>query len=166
MPQDVAGLPVLGWKERASLPEWHISRLRVKLDTGARTSAIHVSRMETVGEHDQDGQTLPILELTIPLSRVRTDRVARIVAAITGYKSVRDTSAQAELRPVVRTRIVVGPLDREIDITITDRTGMLYRMILGREALGGHALVDPEHAYRVSTPTPSAPDAQAGRGNT
>lgn len=145
------------------MPEWHISHLRVKLDTGARTSAIHVASMETVGEHDQDGVTLPILQLAIPLSRVRTDRVARVVAAITGYKSVRDTSAQAELRPVVRTRLVLGPLDREIDVTITDRTGMLYRMILGRQALGGYALVDPEHAYRVSTPTPSTRDTQAGR---
>lgn len=166
MPPDAADLPVLGWKERASLPEWHISRLRVKLDTGARTSAIHVASMEAAGEHEQDGDTLPILELTIPLSRVRTERVARVIAPVTGYKSVRDTSAQAERRPVVRTRITVGPLDREIDVTITDRSGMLYRMILGREALAGHALVDPEHAYRVSTPTPSTPDPQPERGST
>lgn len=162
MPDDHAGLPVLGWKERASLPQWHISRLRVKLDTGARTSAIHVSAMETVGEHEQGGDTLPVLELTVPLSRVRTDRVARVVAPVTGYKSVRDTGGEAEHRPVVRTRVVIGPLDREIDVTITDRSGMLYRMILGRQALAGHALVDPQQVYRASPPTPPPPDGHGG----
>lgn len=161
MVDDQAGLPVLGWKERASLPQWQISRLRVKLDTGARTSAIHVSALQTVGEHEQDGRILPVLDLTIPLSRVRADRVARVVAPITGYKSVRDTGAKAERRPVVRTRVVIGPIDREIDVTITDRSGMLYRMILGRQALAGHALVDPQHAYRVSPPRP-APDGHTG----
>lgn len=162
MVDDPAGLPVLGWKERASLPQWRISRLRVKLDTGARTSAIHVSALQTVGEHEHDGHILPVLELAIPLSRVRTDRVARVVAPITGYKSVRDTGAKAERRPVVRTRVVIGPIDREIDVTITDRSGMLYRMILGRQALAGHALVDPQRAYRVSPPTPASPGAHTG----
>jgi ribosomal protein S6--L-glutamate ligase len=64
-----------------------------------------------------------------------------------GYKNVRDTSAKAERRPVVRTRLVCGPLDREIDVTVTDRSGMIFRMILGRQALAGQVLVDAGRGY-------------------
>jgi hypothetical protein len=140
-------LPVLGWKEDAALPEWGIDRLRVKLDTGAKTSAIHVSSHEIVGEHERDDTALPVLRLTIPLSRIRPDRKVVVDAPVIGYKSVRDTSATPELRPVVMTRLICGPLDHEIAVTVTDRTGMIFRMILGRQALEGRALVDPGIGY-------------------
>lgn len=140
-------LPVLGWKEDAALPEWGIPRLRVKLDTGAKTSAIHVRSSEVIGEHHREGRALPVLRLIIPLSRLHQDRIATVEAPVIGYKNVRDTSATAENRPVVRTRLVCGPIDREIDVTVTDRTGMIFRMILGRQALAGHALVDPALGY-------------------
>lgn len=140
-------LPVLGWKEDAALPDWGVTRLRVKLDTGAKTSAIHVNAMEAVGEHVVDGRTLPVVRLEIPLSRLRPDRLVHVEAPVVAYRSVRDTSATAELRPVVRTRLVCGPLDREIEVTVTDRTGMIFRMILGRQALAGHAVVDPARGY-------------------
>ena len=141
------GLPVLGWKEDAALPEWGIRRLRVKLDTGARTSALHVAAMTTVGEHRIDGEVLPVVTLVVPLSRVSSHRFAEVTAPVIGYKSVRDTSAVAERRPVVRTRLVCGPIDAEIDVTVTDRTGMIFRMILGREALIGRAVVDAGRGY-------------------
>jgi hypothetical protein len=138
---------VLGWKEDAALPDWGITRLRVKLDTGAKTSAIHVNAIETIGEHVLDGETLPVVRLEIPLSRKDPGKVVRVEAPVVGYKSVRDTSATAELRPVVRTRLVCGPLDHDIDVTVTDRTGMIFRMILGRQALIGRAVVDPAKGY-------------------
>lgn len=142
-------LPILGWKEEAALPDWGITRLRVKLDTGAKTSAIHVSAMEVVDHHQHDGQRLPVLDLVIPLSRVHPDRVARTRAKVIGYKSVRDTGAVLERRPVVRTRLVCGPVDTDIDVTVTDRTGMIFRMILGRQAIAGNAVVDPALGYTV-----------------
>lgn len=140
-------LPVLGWKEEASLPEWGIDRLRVKLDTGAKTSAIHVSAMDVIGHHQIAGVRLPILDLVIPLSRVNPQRVARTRAKVIGYKSVRDTGAVLERRPVVRTRLICGPVDTDIDVTVTDRSGMIFRMILGRQALAGNAVVDSEQGY-------------------
>lgn len=139
--------PVLGWKEDAALPEWDITRLRVKLDTGAKTSAIH-AESRVVGEHELDGATLPVLRLRIPLSRLRSDRFVEAEAPVVGWKSVRDTGAKAELRPVVRTRLVCGPIDRDIDVTVTDRSGMIFRMILGRQALEG-VLVDPSRSYTL-----------------
>lgn len=140
-------LPVLGWKEDAALPDWGVDRLRVKLDTGAKTSAIHVNTIQEVGEHREHGQTLPLARLEIPLSRLNPDRVVVVETPIIGYRSVRDTGAKAELRPVVRTRLRCGPLDHDIEVTVTDRTGMIFRMILGRQALDGHAVVDPSQGY-------------------
>jgi hypothetical protein len=140
-------LPVLGWKEEAALPEWGIEGLRVKLDTGARTSALHVTDFKVVGHHDHEGEPLPVARFTVPLSRIDPDRTISVTTPVVAYKSVRDTRARAELRPVVRTRVVVGPLDRVVDITVTDRAGMIFRMILGRQALAGHALVDPNAGY-------------------
>ena len=141
------GLPVLGWKEDASLPDWGIRHLRVKLDTGAKTSALHASSVTAVGKHTLDGQVLPVLGLVIPLSRVNARRFVEVKAPVVGYKSVRDTSAVAERRPVIRTRLVCGGIDAQIDVTVTDRTGMIFRMILGREALTGRAVVDPSRGY-------------------
>lgn len=145
---------ILGWKERAALPDWDITRLRVKLDTGAKTSAVHASAIEQVGEHELDGVRLPVVRLLIPLSRTDAARGVAVTAPVVGYKSVRDTRAKAELRPVVRTRLVCGPLDREIDVTLTDRSGMIFRMILGRQALDD-VLVDPTRAYLLDAVPPS-----------
>lgn len=149
---------MLGWKERAALPDWDITRLRVKLDTGAKTSAIH-ARSEVVGEHELDGMTLPVLRLVIPLARSHSERFVEATAPVVAYKTVRDTGARAQVRPVVRTRLVCGPIDRDIDVTVTDRSGMIFRMILGRQALEG-VLVDPSRAYTLSAPpAPPAPPA-------
>ena len=140
-------LPTLGWKEEASLPEWGINGLRVKLDTGARTSALHVLRFRVVGHHEHDGEPMPVARLTVPLSRDDSDQTVTVTTPVIGYKSVRDTRARSELRPIVRTRLVCGPLDVDIDISVTDRAGMIFRMILGRKALAGRVVVDPARGY-------------------
>jgi hypothetical protein len=143
-------LPVIGWKEQASLPELGIPRLRVKLDTGARSSALHVEDLEVVGTHERDGEELPVLAFTVlhgPRSHPRSNRLEVPAHAM---RRVRDTRARPELRPVIRTRVVVGPLDVVTDVTVTDRTGMNFLMLLGRRALAGRCTVDPGRGYVVS----------------
>jgi hypothetical protein len=114
------GLPVLGWKEHVELPEWGL-RLRGKLDTGARSSALHVTSLEEVGVHDAAGHVLPVVRFDVVLGRRDAPRHHEIEAPVVGHKVVRDTGARAERRPVVRTRIVCGPVDTTADITLTDR---------------------------------------------
>lgn len=146
-------LPVLGWKEQVALPDWGIARLRAKLDTGARSSALHVEDVAEIGTHEQDGQTLPVLRFHILVgSRDDPDR-REIDAPAHGFKVVRDTGAKAERRPVVRTRLVCGPLDLTTDVTITDRSGMNFRMLIGRLTMEGRCLVDPANGY-LHTPAP------------
>jgi hypothetical protein len=142
-------LPVLGWKEHVELPDWGL-RLRGKLDTGARSSALHVTSLEEVGVHDAEGHLMPVVRFDVVLGRRDAPRHHEIEAPVVGHKVVRDTGARAERRPVVRTRVVCGPLDTHADITLTDRSGMIFRMLLGRLTLEGHCLVDPAHGYLVN----------------
>jgi hypothetical protein len=146
---EVARLPVLGWREQVVLPEWDL-QLRAKLDTGARSSALHVTELEERGTtvDPMSGRTVPLVRFDVVLGTKDRPEHHEVAAPVIGHKVVKDTGARAERRPVVRTRILVGPLDVMGNITLTDRTGMNFRMLLGRTTLQGHCLVDPEHSYR------------------
>jgi hypothetical protein len=148
-----SALPVLGWKEHVSLPEWGLE-LRAKLDTGARSSALHVTELTELGEHRDPvtGMPLPVVRFDVVLGSRRAPEHHEVEAPIVGHRRVRDTGARAEERPVVRTRIVCGPLDVTADITLTDRTGMNFRMLLGRLTLEHRCLVDPARGYVLTDP--------------
>jgi hypothetical protein len=144
------GLPVLGWKEHVSLPQWGLE-LRAKLDTGARSSALHVADLRETGEQvDEDGVSRRHVTFDVVLGTKRAPEHHLVDAIVIGHRRVRDTGARAEHRPVVRTRIVCGPIDTVADVTLTDRSGMNFRMLLGRLTLEGRCLVDPAHGYLVT----------------
>jgi hypothetical protein len=145
-------LPVLGWKEQVHLPDWGLE-LRGKLDTGARSSALHVTELEELGDRldPHSGLHLPIVRFDVVLGTRAAPRHHEVEAPIVAHRRVRDTGARAELRPVVRTRIVCGPIDTVADISLTDRSGMNFRMLLGRLTLEGRCLVDPAHGYLATT---------------
>jgi hypothetical protein len=134
--------PVLGWKERVRLPEWGFD-LRAKLDTGARTSALHVRDIEVFDDPDRDAR----VRFDVVLGTRRAPEHHPVDAPLAGFRRVRDTGARSEHRPVIRVRILLGPLDLDTEMTLTDRSGMNFRMLLGRRTLDGHCLVDPAHGY-------------------
>ena len=150
-PATPTSVPIRGWKEHVVLPEWDL-RLRGKLDTGARSSALHVTAFEELGGHldEQTGERRELVRFDVVLGRRSAPVHHEVTVPIIGHKVVRDTGARAEIRPVVRTRIVCGPLDTMADITLTDRTGMNFRMLLGRLTLEHRALVDPSRGYLVT----------------
>lgn len=132
---------MVGWRERIDLPEWGIRGLRVKIDTGARTSAIHVSHVEEL----PDGRLrFDVVKRTNPAVRhvtVEADHVR--------VSAVKPSSGELQERPVVRALMRLGPIEREIEVSLVDREGMLCRMLLGRTALEG-ILVDATRRYVVS----------------
>ncbi len=148
-------LPRLGWKEQVLLPEWGV-RMRAKLDTGARTSALHVEELEEIGVHAHKGELVPLVRLTLLVGRRDAPERRVIDAPVVGHRRVRDTRARPELRPVVQTRIVCGPVDVATDVTLTSREGMNFRMLLGRLSLAGHCVVDPAAGYLVTSTPPRA----------
>ncbi len=133
---------VIGWRERVAIRDWGIKRVRAKIDTGARTSALHVSRIEEL-----DGGRIGF-EVVV---RERPERVTRWVEADLARESVvRPSSGKRQRRPVVQTTIVIGPLELEAEISLVCRQGMLCRMLIGRKAIEGRAVVDPSRRYVVS----------------
>jgi predicted deacylase len=148
-----AGAPVpasdgktrVGWVECVAFPRLGVDRLKAKIDTGARTSALHVARMRTVdtagGPHRR-----PILEITVP-SGGRGRRPHRVRAAVHGFAMVRDTSGRIERRPVIETALKLGPIERRVAVTLTNRGDMLFPALIGRTALGPGVVVDPSRRY-------------------
>jgi len=135
----------VGWVEYVALPGLDIGHLKAKIDTGARTSALHVARMRTVdttgGPHRR-----PILEITVP-SGGRGRLPHRVRAAVHGFVMVRDTSGRTERRPVIETTLRLGTLKRRIAVTLTNRGDMLFPVLIGRTALGPGIVVDPSRRY-------------------
>jgi hypothetical protein len=151
-------LPVFGGKEQVALPDWGIRRVRAKLDTGARSSALHVTDMRALSDSEEVPlpATAPdaMLRFAVVLGRGPDARQREVTAHAVDFRTVRNTGGGEEHRAVVRTRVICGPLDEEIELTVTDRTGMNFRMLLGRTALAGRCLVDPERGYLVSPHPP------------
>lgn len=140
-------VPTIGWKEHVALPELGIPRLKAKIDTGARTSALHVSAVEIL-ERFPDGTAA--IEIRVPLDR-RGER--QITARVTAVREmqVTDSGGHTEVRPVIETALELGPVRKRIQLTLTDRRGMLFRMLLGRKALEGDFLVDVASKYLMRT---------------
>lgn len=134
----------VGWKEYLDLPELGISRLKAKMDTGARTSTLHVDSIEVL-EASPDGSEL--VEIVLGPYRRRPD--VRVRARVRVLRRIRviDSGGHPEVRPVIETEMVLGPVRKKILVTLTDRSGMLFRMILGRKALEGDFRVDVARKY-------------------
>src|SRR3990170_1485497 len=115
---------VLGWREWASLPELGIERIQVKMDTGARTSALHVEAFELVpGKRGR-------ARIWIPAGNGQGTVQAEVDVA--GYSVVKTAAGDREKRPRVVTLILIGRLRRRIEVTLSRREGMVHRMIVGR----------------------------------
>jgi hypothetical protein len=122
------------------LPDWGIRGLRAKVDTGARTSALHVERVEE--------RPRGRVRFEVVLDRAG-ERCVRVEARVRRRARVRSSSGHYSLRLFVATRLELGPLAHEIEIGLVDREQMSHRMLLGRLALAG-CLVDPSHRTRLA----------------
>jgi hypothetical protein len=129
-----------GWREWADLPEWGITWVRAKLDTGAKTSALHVTGLEALS----GGR----VAFDVQPSR-RSDRRVRVVTDVVREARVRSSNGASSTRPVVRTRLRIGDVEHEIELTLVDRGAMLHRLLVGRTGLAG-IVVDASRRYVLS----------------
>jgi hypothetical protein len=132
----------VGWKEFVDFPEWGVHRLKAKIDTGARTSAL-----DAAGYEIRETPAGPVVELRLPLSKRHPDRVVVVRAPVVRTVVVSNPGGTREQRPVIETTLRLGPVSKRIQLTVTNRAGMLFRFIVGRKALEGDFVVDVSRKY-------------------
>ncbi|HIK36466.1 MAG: RimK/LysX family protein [Geminocystis sp.] len=135
-------LPLIGWREYVCLPQLGIEKIKAKIDTGARTSALHAYHIHTYQEGEQQ-----MVEFKVhPLQR-QTHVTISCTAPLLGYRKVTNSGGHATIRPVILTSIRLGEYQWQIELTLTNRDVMGFRMLLGREAIRRKFLVDAGHSF-------------------
>lgn len=132
----------VGWREWVALPDLQLPAIKVKVDTGAKTSAIHAEDIVITRKGDKRFVTFTVL----PFQRSKAGAV-RVKARLIDQRGVRSSNGKQEIRPVIETTLRVGAAEWPIELTLTRRDVMGFRMLLGREAMRGHILVDPQRSY-------------------
>jgi hypothetical protein len=143
-------MQTLGWREWGSLPELGIDALKMKVDTGARTSCLHAFKLEPF---EKNGEAWLRIWLH---PEQHSDRELMIESKIYDQREVTDSGGHTELRYVIRSTLRLGEFNHPIELTLTNRDTMKFRMLLGRQAMRGHFLVDPDKSYLLGQPGATA----------
>jgi hypothetical protein len=143
----------IGWREWVAMPELGLGAIKAKVDTGARTSAIHAFSVEPF---EQDGESLVRFKVH-PLQK-REDIEVECVAKVVDQRVVTDSGGHAEQRYVIEAPLRLADQHWPVEITLTNRDTMGFRMLLGRTAIRGRFVVDPARSYIVSKAPPQAVD--------
>lgn len=145
----------LGWREWLALPELGIDNIKAKVDTGARSSALHAFY---ITPFTRDGS--PWVRFGIHPDQRSSDTVIDCEAPVLDRRKVTDSGGHAEERFVIDTAVTVGDQTTRAEITLTDRENMRFRMLLGRTAMRGTFTVDPGRSY-LGRPRPGKPPREA-----
>jgi hypothetical protein len=135
-------LPRVGWREWVGLPDLDINRIKAKVDTGARSSSLHAYDIEVFSRGQRD-----FVRFTVHPVQRETKTTVRCVAELYEHRHVKSSSGHREHRPIIRTTVELGGERWPIDLTLTTRDAMGFRMLLGREAIRKRFLVDPGRSY-------------------
>ena len=138
---------ILGWREWVTLPDLHIGHIKAKIDTGARTSALHAFTVEAFNEKGKKRVKFGIH----PLQK-HTHEEVFCVADVKDERIVTDSGGHKEKRYVIETPVKIGDAHWAIEMTLTNRENMGFRMLLGRTAMESRFLVKPDASYLLGEP--------------
>ncbi len=131
----------VGWREWVCLPDLNIDSIKVKVDTGARTSSLHACFIEPF---EQDG--LQMVRFGVQPRQKDVKTIVVCECPIADYRQVTDSGGHREMRYVIKTFIMLGEKRWRIEVTLANRSKMSFRMLLGRNALKG-VTVFPDRSY-------------------
>jgi len=133
---------IIGWREWIRLPDLDVGRIKAKIDTGARTSALHAFDITPFTKNGVDYVRFGVH----PIQRQSKPEII-CVAAVVDNRRVTDSGGRVEQRYVIRTALKMGTTRWPIELTLTNRDQMGFRMLVGREALRRRYLVDPGRSF-------------------
>ena len=142
--QDRQSKLIIGWREWISLPDFDVPGIVAKVDTGAATSSIHAFDVEPF---TLDGKRF--VRFSIHPLKGRDDVVIPCQAMLIDKRDVRNSGGEVQNRYVVKTTLEIAGQRWEIELTLTNRDEMKFRMLLGRSAMRGRLLVDPDLSYQT-----------------
>lgn len=139
-------LPIIGWREYLTLPDLGITQVKAKIDTGARSSALHAFDVETFhsfGKH--------MVRFKVHPYQRDSQRTVTATAELVEQREVRNSGGQTQLRPVIQTTLELNGDRWLIELTLTNRDVMGFRMLLGRQAVRKRFLVDAGRSFLHSS---------------
>lgn len=136
--------PVMGWREWVALPDLGIKRIKAKVDTGARSSSLHAYDIRVIRRRSGD-----VVRFKVHPIQRDNRTVVEAEARVLDERSVRSSSGHTSMRYVIETEVDIGGERWPIEMTLTNRDEMGFRMLLGRQAIRRRFVVDPGLSYRV-----------------
>ncbi|MFT6106367.1 MAG: ribosomal protein S6--L-glutamate ligase [Rickettsiales bacterium] len=132
----------IGWQEIISLPDLSIPAIEVKVDTGAKTSSLHAENIEFFHKNGHE-----YISFDVHPIQKHKEVTVKCQAPVIEKRNVKSSSGCQENRPMIKTKLKIGDHIFEIDLNLTKRDYMKSRMLLGRDAMKNHIIIDPEHKY-------------------
>lgn len=140
--KSVAHRKIIGWREWVGLPELGIEAIKAKVDSGARTCALHATKIRYLEKHG--GETYVSF---VVVSQTQPRHAMRVRAPLVEQRVVKSSMGHASLRPVIRTQISLGGDVWPVEITLVNRDPMGFRMLIGRQALKGRYFIHPAKSF-------------------
>ena len=147
-----------GWREWVSMPEIHVPWVKAKIDTGAQTSALHAT---AITEFERDGA--PWVTFTVVPWQESEEDAVEITLPVHDRRVVRSSNGHAQERPVVLTNVRLAGRTIRAEVTLTDRDEMVFRMLIGREALAQGYIVDSSASFLGGKPPRAVRNRNRGR---
>ncbi|WP_340198854.1 30S ribosomal protein S6--L-glutamate ligase [Ascidiimonas sp. W6] len=137
---------IIGSEEWISLPSFSIPAIKVRVDSGAKTSALHAVNIQTFQRNNEPWVTFDVFPL-----QFNGKKVKHCEARVIDQRTVKSSTGNREKRYVVKTTMEIGENCWDIELTLTNRDSMGYRMLLGREAMAGKMIVDPAESFLLGS---------------
>ncbi|WP_220465981.1 MULTISPECIES: RimK/LysX family protein [unclassified Colwellia] len=134
---------LVGARETIDLPELELFEVATRIDTGAQTSSLHV-------DHISENKVTGMLDFEFHPDSHDVTKTIKCSAKIVDRKRIKSSNGEKERRYIINTLAVMGELTWTVRLSLTDRSSMNHLMLLGREAMKGEMLVDPEFSYLAS----------------